>query len=222
MVVGKILLTPFVLLVASIWLVVGLAFYVPLIAKAVTLFTLQLLLAAITQRQTTAGDGLQRALRFYPNGFVIIFNSLNFDGKSAGGEEYTRGFFGPLIDGLRAIFLALVFWATTLLFFHHLGVWKIGMIDRYEAELLSHLGIRAAPLPPRTGPGDLQFSSVVRPANLRSGPGTEHPTVATLTPEQRLQILDDPDTTDNWVPVRTADGAEGFVALTLLETASSP
>src|SRR5437764_10635068 len=72
-----ILIFPFVVLAAVIWAVVGLFFWIPLLAKATTIFTFSLLTHAIIQRPIVgAANNLQLAITYYISGFYNIFRTL--------------------------------------------------------------------------------------------------------------------------------------------------
>lgn len=223
----QILMTPFVIAVALIWVVVGLVFAAPLIAKAILIFTIDLLVSAITQQRTSrAAEGLKQALTFYPQGFAIIFSSLVRATEPVTEEqrayEFARGRFGPLVDSGKMILLALVFWGTTALFFHHLGVVRIERIAALEQSALNLVGLgraQVAEAAPRFAP-DCTINTPN--TNLRAAARLESNSITRLPQDTQVMLIADPFGGDDWIRIATRDGKSGYVNRDLLTCSVNP
>ena len=174
----QLLMAPFVIAVATLWAVVGLFFAFPLVVKAIVIFTIDLLISALTQqRHSRAAEGLRHALLFYPRGFAIIVSALNLNANPPSEEErayeFARGRFGPLVDSGKMIVLALVFWGTSAMFFHHLGVMRIERIAEWEQSIGSLVGL---------GPTRVAAASAPRVAEAQAEPAAPAP----VTPQPQV------------------------------------
>lgn len=68
---------PILVLVVVIWTVLGLAFWIPLLARSIAVYASTVLLANIAGGSSeVAGHRLQLAVRFYADGFRNIIDSL--------------------------------------------------------------------------------------------------------------------------------------------------
>jgi hypothetical protein len=223
----QILMTPFVVAVALIWVVVGLVFAAPLIAKAILIFTIDLLVSAITQQRTSrAAEGLKQALTFYPQGFAIIFSSLmraaDPPTEDQRAYEFARGRFGPLVDSGKMILLALAFWGTTALFFHHLGVVRIERIAQLEQSALNLVGLgraQVAEAAPRFAP-DCAINTPN--TNLRAAARLHSNSITRLPQGESVMLIDDPFGGDDWIRIATRNGASGYVNRDLLTCSVNP
>jgi hypothetical protein len=223
----QLLMAPFVVGVAIIWVFVGLVFATPLIAKAILIFTIDLLVSAMTQqRHSRAAEGLKNALTFYPKGFAIIFSSLSLalepPSEAERAYEFAQGRWGPLIDSGKMILLALTFWGATALFFHHLGVVRIVRIAALEQSLVNLVGLG----PPRAAAALAPFApdctTTAANANLREAARRGAPSMARLPQGEALALRDDPFAGDNWIAVATHDGRAGFIARSLIVCGTPP
>ncbi|MDX2277808.1 MAG: SH3 domain-containing protein [Hyphomonadaceae bacterium] len=225
--VVQILMAPFVVAVALIWTVVGLVFAAPLIAKAILIFTIDLLVSAITQQRTSrAAEGLKQALTFYPQGFAIIFSSLTHAHEPVTEEqrayEFARGRFGPLVDSGKMILLALVFWGTTALFFHHLGVVRIERIAMLEQTALNLVGLGRAQVA-EAAPRFVPDCSINTPnTNLRSAARLQSESITRLPQDAQVMLINDPFAGDDWIRIATQDGKSGYVNRDLLTCSVDP
>jgi hypothetical protein len=224
---ARVLMTPFVIGVALVWLCIGWIFAIPLIAKAVVFFTAELLIAAITQGHRAArkptGQGLKSALVFYPNGFSIIFGtlaSLDEEPSTVDPWEFGSGCLSPLFDMVRIFFLALIFWGTTALFFHHIGLVDLPIIRGIEERAVGMAHLTPA-LEPVSG-GEGQCSVIAERANLRSAANANARPVTQLERGATLTLVRDPFTGDNWISVRTGAGELGFIARSTIECSVPP
>jgi hypothetical protein len=110
-----ILIFPFVLLAAIVWAIVGTFFWIPLLAKSVTIFTFSIVTHAIVNRPVSAAAmNLDKAIRYYINGFIIIFRSMDIDqpnGYPAGQQEteHSSSLIGAIISNLAMIFQEVLF-----------------------------------------------------------------------------------------------------------------
>lgn len=222
------LMLPFVIGVAVIWVFVGLVFAAPLIAKAILIFTLDLLVSAISQqRHSRAAEGLKQALTFYPRGFALIFGSLSTvtqppEADGAGpAYAFAQGRWGPLVDSGKMILLALVFWATTALFFHHLGVMRIERIAQAEQSFADLFSFQARPVVAAT-PRTFECRVNTPRTNLREAARRGSPSQARLEEGAELALLDDPFAGDDWIRVETRDGLNGYVARDLITCPTPP
>jgi len=134
-----ILVFPFVVLAAVIWSVVGLFFWIPLLAKATTIFTFSLLTHAIIQRQIVgAANNLQLAITYYISGFYNIFRTLtavNDPSETRYAENdlsLVSSIFANLGKVLGMILFAAIFWVMLFLFLHHAGIYEIQTIAALE------------------------------------------------------------------------------------------
>lgn len=253
----QLLMAPFVIAVAALWAVVGLFFAFPLVVKAIVIFTMDLLISALTQqRRSRAAEGLRHALLFYPRGFAIIISALNLSSNPPTEEEkayeFARGRFGPLVDSGKMIVLALVFWGTSAMFFHHLGVMRIERIAEMEQGMASLVGLgptrvaaaqpqaEAAPEttpapqaetpPPQAAPqtqaSARRFESdctINTPrTNLRAAARRASPSQARLPNGTPVMTGDDPIGGDDWIRVATEDGRVGYVKRELLTCEREP
>lgn len=223
----RILMFPFVIAVAFLWLGLGLVFAIPLIAKAVVFFTIELLFAAIIQRPRSArtGEGLRTALLFYPNGFRIIFGTLgpyDEDSENSDGPwEFSSGFWGPLFDVIRSILLALTFWATTALFFHHIGIYRVELIERLERRILSAIGLSiSGGDPTQTTRNDCVVNA--DRANLRETASHTSDVITELDRGAELALVADANPGDSWISVRSESGLSGYIARSLVLCRSPP
>jgi hypothetical protein len=140
-----VLVFPFVVLAALIWSVVGLFFWIPLLAKATTIFTFSLLTHAIIQREIVgAANNLQLAITYYISGFFNIFRTLTTIGN-AGPVEYAEtdlslvgSIFANLGKVIGMILFAAIFWLMLFLFVHHTGLYEIRSIATFERKYLPH------------------------------------------------------------------------------------
>jgi hypothetical protein len=221
----QVLMLPFVIGVAIIWAVVGLVFAAPLIAKAILIFTIDLLVSAMTQqRHARAAEGLKNALTFYPKGFAIIVGSLAFadQAPAESGYEFAQGRWGPLIDSGKMILLALAFWGTTALFFHHMGIFEVERIARLDQGFANLVGIgstRVAAAAPRFAPD----CSINTPnTNLREAARLRSPSITRLPVGTELMLLDDPFAGDDWIRVGTRQSQSGYIAHDLLTCTTPP
>jgi uncharacterized protein YgiM (DUF1202 family) len=223
----QILMTPFVIAVALIWVIVGLVFAAPLIAKAILIFTIDLLVSAITQQRTSrAAEGLKQALTFYPQGFAIISSSLVRGAEPPTEEqrayEFARGRLGPLVDSGKMILLALVFWGTTALFFHHLGVVRIDRIAQMEQSALGLVGLgraQVAEAAPRFAP-DCTINTPN--TNLRAAARLQSNSITRLPQGESVMLIDDPFGGDDWIHITTRDNQTGYVNRDLLTCSVNP
>ena len=145
---ATIIIFPFVILAAIVWAVIGLFFWIPMLAKSVTIFTFSVLANAIVNRPaTSSARNLQRAVVYYINGFAIIFSTLNthrFDEDYSdleGGEtsgSLIVAIFSNLIMIFNAVVFASIFWLMFLVFIHHLGILNIPLVGYWEARLFSN------------------------------------------------------------------------------------
>ena len=70
----------FVVFAAVIWAVIGLFFWVPLLARSIAIFTFSVLAHAVVNKPTKESSrNLDRAILYYPNDFKIVFKALDFD-----------------------------------------------------------------------------------------------------------------------------------------------
>ena len=223
----QILMAPFVIGVALIWVFVGLIFAAPLIAKSILIFTVDLLVSAMTQqRHSRAAEGLKNALTFYPKGFAIIFSSLAFATNPPTDEqtayEFAQGRWGPLVDSGKMIVLALVFWGTTALFFHHFGIVEIERIARAEQGLASLVGLgptRVAAAAPRFEPN----CTVTTPnTNFREAARRQSPSIARLPEGEALMLVADPFQGDDWIRLANSAGQTGYIARSLIRCTTPP
>jgi hypothetical protein len=140
---AKMLIFPFVVLAAVIWSVVGLFFWIPLLAKATTIFTFSLLTHAIIQREIVgAANNLQLAITYYISGFFNIFRTLTTIGNP-GSVQYAQtdlSLVGSILANLGKvigmILFATIFWLMLFLFLHHSGVYEIPSIATFERNIL--------------------------------------------------------------------------------------
>lgn len=221
------LMAPFVVAVALIWVVVGLVFAAPLIAKAILIFTVDLLVSAITQQRTSrAAEGLKQALTFYPQGFAIIFSSLTRAAEPLSEEqrayEFARGRWGPLVDSGKMILLALVFWGTTTLYFHHLGVIRIERIAEAEQSLLNLVGLGRAQVAEAAQRFAPNCTINTPNTNLRAAARLQSNAIARLPQDTPVMLIDDPFAGDDWIRVATQDGKAGYVNRDLLTCSVDP
>ena len=140
-----ILIFPFVVLAAVMWSVVGLFFWIPLLAKATTIFTFSLLTHAIIQREIVgAANNLQLAVTYYISGFSNIFRTLTTI-SSPSTIQYAEtdlslvdSIFANLGKVIGMILFASIFWLMLFLFLHHSGLYEIRSIAAFERNLLPH------------------------------------------------------------------------------------
>ncbi len=221
------LMAPFVIGVAFIWVFVGLVFAAPLIAKSILIFTIDLLVSAMTQqRHSRAAEGLKSALTFYPKGFAIIFSSLTYPTHPPTDEqtayEFAQGRWGPLVDSGKMILLALAFWGTTALFFHHLGIVEIERIARAEQGFANLVGLgptRVAAAAPRFAPN---CSVTAANANFREAARLQSPSITRLPEGEALMLIADPFQGDDWIRVSNRAGQTGYVARSLISCSTPP
>lgn len=63
--------------VLAVWTVLGLFFWIPLLARATIYFASMVVVSSLTESDLTGAQiGLDRAVRFYPSGFRRILRSL--------------------------------------------------------------------------------------------------------------------------------------------------
>ncbi|NOR58172.1 MAG: hypothetical protein GQ474_06590 [Sulfurimonas sp.] len=101
----------------SIWSVVGLVFWFPFLFRMLFIFTSYILLSASNGSSLGRAEaGLNRAARFYPDGFSQINLSINNIIKNETApivkNEFKSDYLLPLITHLA---FALIFWFITLL-----------------------------------------------------------------------------------------------------------
>ena len=223
----QLLMLPFVIGVAILWAVVGLLFAAPLIAKAILIFTIDLLVSALSQqRHSRAAEGLKNALLFYPKGFAIILSTLTLATNPPTDEErayeFAQGRWGPVVDSGKMIMLALVFWGTTAMFFHHLGVVRIDRIAAAEQGFASLVGLG----PTRVAAAAQRFTptcTINTPrTNLRQAARLQSPSITRLPVGEPMMVLDDPFAGDDWIRVGNRNGDEGYVNRDLLTCTQAP
>lgn len=223
----QLLMAPFVIGVAILWALVGLLFAAPLIAKAILIFTIDLLVSALSQqRHSRAAEGLKNALLFYPKGFAIIISTLTLPTNPPTEEEkayeFAQGRWGPIVDSGKMIMLALVFWGTTAMFFHHLGVYRIERIAAAEQGFASLIGLgptRVAAAEPRF---DADCTINTPRTNLRQAARLQSPSITRLPVGAEIMLIDDPFAGDDWIHVANAEGQQGYVNRDLLTCATAP
>jgi|GraSoiStandDraft_44_1057316.scaffolds.fasta_scaffold42346_3 hypothetical protein len=139
-----ILVFPFVVFAAVIWAIIGLFFWIPLLAKATTIFTFSLLTHAIIQRPIIgAANNLQLAVTYYISGFYNIFRTLSVinDPGSVQHAEMDLSLVGSIFANLGKvigmILFAMIFWFMFFLFLHHTGLYPMPRISEFETRLLS-------------------------------------------------------------------------------------
>lgn len=224
------LMLPFVIGVAIIWVFVGLVFAVPLVAKAILIFTLDLLVSAISQKQhSRAAEGLKNALTFYPKGFALIFGSLRSVTEPPETEtqayEFAKGRWGPLVDSGKMILLALVFWGTTALFFHHLGVVRFERIAEAEQGFVDLFSFRPRPVAaaaPEPAPAEFACRVNTPRSNLREAARRGSPSITRLAEGTELGLIDDPFAGDDWIRVATREGQRGYISRDLITCSTPP
>jgi hypothetical protein len=145
---ARIIIFPFVIVAAIVWAIIGLFFWIPMLAKSVTIFTFSVLANAIVNRPAaSSARNLERAVVYYVNGFGIIFSTLGahrFDEDHPEHEGETSGglivsIFSNLIMIFNAVVFASIFWLMFLIFIHHLGIINIPLVGYWEARLLPNL-----------------------------------------------------------------------------------
>lgn len=143
---GKLLILPFVLLSAAVWAVVGLVFWIPLLAKSVTIFTFTILSHAIVGRSIDhSAEYLKKSITYYLNGFVIILGILwekvDSDKSKLMDSDVDIGFLSSLISNISKIFgmvlFAAIFWASLFLFINHFGLIEINAVESAKSWLLN-------------------------------------------------------------------------------------
>ncbi|MGE0595953.1 MAG: SH3 domain-containing protein [Hyphomonadaceae bacterium] len=224
------LMLPFVIGVAIIWVFVGLVFAAPLIAKAILIFTLDLLVSAISQqRHTRAAEGLKQALTFYPRGFALIFGSLSSVSQPPDAEgapyEFARGRWGPIVDSGKMIVLAVVFWGTTTLFFHHLGVVRIERIAEAERGVMDLVSFRPRPVAaaaPEPTPTRFDCRVNTPRSNLREAARRGSPSITRLPEGAEVALIEDPFAGDDWIRIATREGQRGYIHRDLITCSSPP
>jgi hypothetical protein len=138
--ISLIVIFPFVVLAALIWAVLGLFFWIPLLAKSVTIFTFTILAHAIVDRPATASaKNLEKAILYYVNGFVIILRTLDLDRRSIHSEDQNEGnssLFLAILNNLsmilQTLLFSVLFWISLFLFLHHSKILYVHSIDQIE------------------------------------------------------------------------------------------
>lgn len=104
---------PILILVAGVWTVLGVLFWVPLLARSTAIYASTMLLANITGGSCAAhGERLELAVRFYSDGFRNILDSLYGDSTSTYVGDSPGLNLGRLL--VEAIWTAL-FWGAVIL-----------------------------------------------------------------------------------------------------------
>lgn len=124
---GKLLILPFVLLAAVIWAIVGLFFWIPLLAKSITIFTIALLSDAIIDRPSShTGKGLEKSIMYYVVGFQIILqvliaekDSYNEDNIESNSINIFDSLWSTIPKLLSMVLFASIFWAMLFIFLSH-------------------------------------------------------------------------------------------------------
>jgi hypothetical protein len=178
------------------------------------------------QRHSRAAEGLKSALTFYPKGFAIIFSSLAYATHPPTDEqtayEFAQGRWGPLVDSGKMILLALAFWGTTALFFHHFGIVEIERIARAEQGLANLVGLgltRVAAAAPRFAPN---CTVTTANANFRQAARLQSPSITRLPQGEALMLIADPFQGDDWIRVSNRAGQAGYVARSLITCMTPP
>ncbi|RXK03655.1 hypothetical protein CRV02_00215 [Arcobacter sp. CECT 8989] len=102
-----------------IWCIIGLIFWLPFLIRMIAFFVGSILVSVSGKADmTVAQEGLDRAVRFYPDGFVHIRESINnlINEKVIENKNYDSkiDFWMPLLE--HFIF-AFMFWGLSLLMF---------------------------------------------------------------------------------------------------------
>jgi hypothetical protein len=110
------------LAVTFIWAVVGFVFWVPLLVRMIAVFATAVLVAALNNTDTTrAQHGLDKAVRFYFDGFERAAQILHPPQHTASYQSQLYPFHtesGILVLG-RNLLLSAIFWVSVVLF------WKL-------------------------------------------------------------------------------------------------
>jgi len=143
---AQIIIFPFVIFAAVIWLFVGPIFWIPLLGKSVTIFTLAVLTSAITNRSTAnSSANLERAILYYFEGFKAILRSMNIDRSEKTAGDENESLIGSIFSNLASVFqmmaFASVFWITMFVFMHHLGILHLQFVADWEKRLFSSLAV---------------------------------------------------------------------------------
>lgn len=113
----KIIITPFVLFAMALWTVLGLLLWVPLVVRAASLFTLDLLLSAVRgprDESPPTAEALTYAVGFYALGFDTMLAALRspITRSQTGGASSVvdhKDFWTDV--GAKAL-LSIIFWST--------------------------------------------------------------------------------------------------------------
>ena len=100
----------------AIWTVIGFVFWLPFLVRMIAMFIGAVLVSAGGGlNMNTASAGLDRAVRFYPEGFSKIDDSISqlVSGNMAPSRNWNpvEDFWYPLVEH---IVFALLFWVMTL------------------------------------------------------------------------------------------------------------
>ena len=153
---GRLLIFPFVLFAAAIWAVLGLFFWIPLLAKSVTIFTITLLTHAIVDRPMTRSiDNFQRAILYYLHGFFIIISTLSRPVIHPASDAHTDGsdtglvasLFSNILGLIGMILFSSIFWLSLIFLVVHLNLVSSPELDRLWLRILAILQSWGFPIP---------------------------------------------------------------------------
>ena len=105
-------------IVLVVWLILGLILYIPLLFRAIAVFSAMIIPASLSNRTKSANAAsasLEKAIQFYPYGFTVIFRLLfRSSNENADPEESANGSIN-IAGAIREIVCAFVFWVTLVL-----------------------------------------------------------------------------------------------------------
>ena len=129
---------PILLLTLAIWSVVGLVFWIPLLARSTAVFSAGVLLAALSRGDASAyGRQLQGAISFYADGFRQTIDALWVESAD------NRNVASPSLHIARFVgesLWAALFWLGVLFALENLGMGLV-FFDEAIRHLKSQLGV---------------------------------------------------------------------------------
>lgn len=129
---------PILVLTLVIWSVVGLVFWIPLLARSTAVFSAGILLAALARRDARAyGRQLEAAISFYPDGFRKTIDALTAESLEDREADYLSVPIGRFIG--ESLWAAL-FWLGVLFALENLGLGP-GLLHEAVGRLRSRLGV---------------------------------------------------------------------------------
>ncbi len=237
----RILLAIVAALTAAIWFYPSLLISAWLVAREIVGLVVGGLIAAITRKsQRVNARSLLDAVSFLPNSYLSIFSIVVRPLEIADTDD-TSLFEGANVFSIagkvvEAVLVTAVFWVVTLSALHNAKIANVGIVAQIQrgfVVIMQPLVSRAESAIAPYQSSELEMPSIPEPsitpiqivltseANLRPSPGRDNTPIRKLSVGETVTLRSDADITEEWIPIVSSLGEEGFVSRSLLPAPES-